>query len=360
MKGEVVYLYAFDVANEIVTSRVQEILSEKPFPFEIRMDRTLPKDMPLYKPLAIAPSPLATPLHGAPVQLLVRVYDVGVVTIMMRVDFTVGVLEELLPYHEATLDNGKALAEVARELCAQVCSSLKDFMIGRADFEMIPEAYTVFCVQDLNGSRDVNQWVSENRRAVAGLLSETEPARLSEAQVGEILRLQRSFENTDCVVVDWDAAFVADLDGYIDDVLYAIELANLQLEELRVMDRRLDQYLDQAYADLERPRLKMLGLASVSLRKLRSFRMDVTKLTDEITHITKFFGDWHLARVYLAARERFYLEQWRASVEQRLAQLDKLYSVAHTEANEQRMLVLEIIVVIFFAVDLWLLIKGNK
>ena len=42
LKGEVVYLYAFDVANEIITQRVQEILSEKPFPFEIRMDRTLP------------------------------------------------------------------------------------------------------------------------------------------------------------------------------------------------------------------------------------------------------------------------------------------------------------------------------
>ena len=58
MKGEVIYLYAFDVANEISTSRVREVLSEKPFPFEIRMDRTLPKDMPLYKPLAIEPHPL--------------------------------------------------------------------------------------------------------------------------------------------------------------------------------------------------------------------------------------------------------------------------------------------------------------
>jgi len=32
MKGEVVFLYAFDVANEIITSRVHEILSAKPFP----------------------------------------------------------------------------------------------------------------------------------------------------------------------------------------------------------------------------------------------------------------------------------------------------------------------------------------
>ncbi len=37
------------------------------------------------------------------------------------------------------------------------------------------------------------------------------------------------------------------------------------------------------------------------------------------------------------------------------AQLDKLYSVAHAEVNEQRMLWLEIIIVIFFAVDLMIL-----
>jgi len=359
MKGEVVYLYAFDVANEIITSRVQEILSEKPFPFEIRMDRTLPKDMPLYKPLAIAPNPLAGTLHGQPVKLLIRVYDVGVVTVMMRVGVEVKTLEELMPLHHPVLDDARTLDGIARNLCQQVADGLGDLMIGRSNFEMIPEAYTVFCLSDLDGQRDVNLWLRENRRAVAGLLSETAPERLSEAQVVEILRIQRSFENTDLVVVDWDAALVADLDGYVDDILYALELANLQLEELRVMDRRLDEYLDRAYKDIERPRVPFIGLASIPLRNLRRFRMDVTKLTDEITHITKFFGDWHLARVYLGARERFYLEQWRASVEQRLAQLDKLYSVAHTEANEQRMLILEIIVVVFFALDLWLLIRGK-
>ena len=81
MKGEVIYLYAFDVANEITTARVQEVLSEKPFPFEIRMDRTLPKDMPLYKPLAIEPPPLAARLLGSRVRLLIRIYDVGVVLV---------------------------------------------------------------------------------------------------------------------------------------------------------------------------------------------------------------------------------------------------------------------------------------
>jgi hypothetical protein len=356
MQGEVVYLYAFDVANEIMTSRVQEILSEKPFPFEIRMDRTLPKDMPLYKPLAIEPHVLPAKLNGGTVSFLIRVYDVGVVTVMMRVAVAVAALGELTPFHNPTLENGEGLDAVALRLCAQVCESLKDLLLGKTEFPPPPEAYTVFCLTELDGGTDANRWLGEHRRAVAGLLTETAADQLSETQVGEVLRIQRSFEHSDLAVIDWDAALVVDLTGYTDDVLYALELANLQLEEFRVMDRRLDAYLDRAYEDLERRPMPMFGAASKTLRHLRRFRVDVAKLADEVTHITKFFGDWHLARVYLGARDRFYLDQWRASVEQRLAQLDKLYSVVHAEVNEQRMLWLEIIIVIFFAFDLVILL----
>jgi hypothetical protein len=360
LKGEVVYLYAFDVANEIITQRVQEILSEKPFPFEIRMDRTLPKDMPLYKPLAIEPPPLSARLQGFPVRLLIRIYDVGVVTVMMRVAFETDALEDLVPFHNPHLEDGESLDTVASKLCADVCEGLKDLMVSRTKSASPPEAYTVFCLTGISGAGDVNAWVAENRRQVAGLLTETIASQLSEAQVNEVLRIQRTFETSDLTVIDWDAALVVDLTGYVDDALYALELANLQLEEFRVMDRRLDQYLDRAYEDLERRRLPLFGAASKTLHHLRRFRVDVAKLADEVTHITKFFGDWHLARVYLGARDRFYLDQWRASVEQRLAQLDKLYSVVHAEVNERRMLWLEIIIVIFFALDLLMLFGGKR
>ncbi|HEY3931805.1 MAG TPA: hypothetical protein VGM58_05490 [Verrucomicrobiae bacterium] len=356
MKGEVIYLYAFDVANEIITSRVQEILSEKPFPFEIRMDRTLPKDMPLYKPLAIEPSALPARLNGAPVRLLIRIYDVGVVTVMMRVGFETNALGDLMPFHNPKLENGLMLDKVAVDFCAKVCENLKDSIVGRAEFPP-PEAYTVFCLTDLDGVKDANVWLGEHRREAAGLLTETPAEKLSETQIAEVLRIQRSFENTDLAVIDWDAALVVDLTGYVDDVLYALELANLQLEEFRVMDARLDKYLDRAYADLENRTMSLFGATNKVLRQLRRFRVDVAKLTDEVTHITKFFGDWYLARIYLGARDRFYLDQWRASVEQRLAQLDKLYSVVHAEMNERRMLWLEIIIVVFFAIDLLILLR---
>jgi hypothetical protein len=352
MKGEVVYLYAFDVANEIIKPRVREILSQKPFPFEIRRDRTLPKDVPLYQPLAIEPAPLASPLGGGEVRLLVRIYDFGVVTVMMRVPFFAKTLGDLMPYHSPVLENGTPLGQVAGELRRKVCDSLADALVGPTDFLPPPEAYTVFCLSEIEACPDANVWLTENARDVAGLLTETAAERLSDMQVTEVLRIQRSFEKTDLAVVDWDAALVVDLTGYVDDVLYALELANLQLEEFRVMDQRLDAYLESAYQDLEHQGGSLFGAANKKLAHLRRFRVDVAMLTDEVTHITKFFGDWHLARVYLGARDRFYLDQWRQSVEDRLAQLDKLYSVVHAEIAEKRMLWLEIIIVIFFALDL--------
>ena len=73
---------------------------------------------------------------------------------------------------------------------------------------------------------------------------------------------------------------VSDLGGYLDDVLYVLEVANLQLEEYRVMDRKLDRYLNQAYEDLKRRRFGFFGTYSASLRTLLLFRMDIGELNE--------------------------------------------------------------------------------
>ena len=62
--------------------------------------------------------------------------------------------------------------------------------------------------------------------------------------------------------------------------------------------------------------------------------------------------DW---QPVLGALERFYLNQWRQSVESRLGHLDQLYSVVNADINNRRMVWLEVLVVIFFAIDLLLL-----
>jgi hypothetical protein len=354
MKGQVVYLYAFDVANEIATDRISDVLASKPFPFEIHTHRSFPKDVPLYKPFTIEPPPLGTTLDGKPLSVLVRVYEVGVVSIALHVAFETQNLADLKRFHEPVLADGSTLDTAARKLCGQVCASLEHVLI-QASAPSEPEAYTIFCLTDLGQKVDANQWLATNRRAVAELLTGAQPFELSEMQTAEVLRITRSYANTDLVVIDWDAALSVELAGQMNDVLYVLELANVQLEEYRVMDQRLDRYLDRAYDDLKRRRFGLLGTYTATLRTLRLFRVDVARLNDEVTHISKFFGDWYLARIYVGAAERFYLNQWRKSVEDRLGQLDQLYTVVNADVNNRRMVWLEVLVVVFFAIDLLML-----
>src|SRR5690606_24660529 len=137
-----------------------------------------------------------------------------------------------------------------------------------------------------------------------------------------------------------------------ENMLYVLEIANLQLEELKALDKRIDRYLDRAYDDMEKPRLFNRRESSSKLRRLREHRMDLAKLNDQVSHSIKFFGDWYLARVYTGASSRFYLEHWKNSVERRISQLDSLYTVFSHEVSENRMVWLEVSIVVLFIIDI--------
>jgi hypothetical protein len=354
LRGEAVYLYAFDVANEARLDGVATLLGGRPAPFAVGPGRTVPRNVPLSAPLTVEPAPPPGRVHGLPVRLRVRVFAVGVVSVTLRVAPRAAAPSDLGPFHDPKLDDGRPLDALARDACAAACRELAGRLVRPGPISD-PEAYTVFLLTDLGGEPDANRWLAGHRRDVAGLLAETPPDRLSDPQADEVLRLRRSFETADLVVIDWDAALVVDLGGDAEDVLFVLELANLQLEEFRWMDRVLDGYLDRAHADLGRRRWAF-GAAAAVLTSLRRLRLDLARLADEVAHATKFVGDWHLARVSALARERFHLDQWRASVAERLGQLDDLYTLTRGELYDRRMFWLEVTIVALFVVDLVLLI----
>ena len=95
---------------------------------------------------------------------------------------------------------------------------------------------------------------------------------------------------------------VVDLDGTVDDVLVVLELANLQLEEFRWMDAALDRFLEQARRSGKRRQSGLGARPRCCAAPLVARRSSATGR--RVTHrTTKFVGDWHIARVYLLARE---------------------------------------------------------
>lgn len=351
MKGEVVYLFAFDVANEVLLEGVRGSLGGRVTPYEPRTKHAAPRGATLHRPLSIGVPALAASLRSKPLQFEVRLYEFGAVTVLMRCPFESASVEELRKLHEPLLEDGRRLDQVARQLCEQVCGDVRDWLV-RPSAPPEPEAYTVFCAYEIDGADDAEHWLAERRRDITGLLANLAPERLSNIQIEEVFRNHRSLEKSDAVVLDWDAALVVELSGPADDVLFSIELANVQLEEFRQMDRSLDRFLNQAYDDLERRTFSSFGVSRRVLSKLRWFRIDLAKLADEVTNITKFFGDWHLARVYLAARERFHLDRWKNSIEHRLSQLDQIYNIVRTEVMASRTLWAEVIIVLLILLEL--------
>lgn len=350
MKGSVVYLFAFDVANEIHPAKIGTVLGQKPFPYQIRLDAAAPRDIPVYQPLTVRLAPIEAVSNIGPLTLKpqVKIFDVGVLSISYEVAFEKGSLAELVPYHQLKIGN-ETLSALAERLALSAAHDLRDALVKPNYARPVLEAYTAFCLCEIAGP--VPDWISSHRASIAGLLNEEpEPGRLAEQQIEETLEHSLSYTRADYTVIDWDAALVVDTGGYVEDVLYMIELANLQLDEYKLLDDRLDKLFDLAYEDLER-RISLWRFAfsrEPRLAMIHRTRMDITKMSEEVSNITKFVGDWYLARVYLACKTRFHLGQWEASVDQKLAELDRLYSVANHDTSERRMLILELIVVALF------------
>jgi len=60
-------------------------------------------------------------------------------------------------------------------------------------------------------------------------------------------------------------------------------------------------------------------------------------MSDELSNITKFFGDWHLARIYQGLSARFHLGDWHRTIDEKLKTLDDLYQLMQAERSTRWM-----------------------
>ena len=75
---------------------------------------------------------------------------------------------------------------------------------------------------------------------------------------------------------------------------------------------------------------------------------------------TKFFGDWHLARIYEKISSRFHLSEWHRTIDGKLKTLDDLYQLLKHDQNTRLMVWLEVTIVLLFIIDLVILVMGLK
>jgi hypothetical protein len=360
--GEVVYIYAFDVAYEMTRRPVPTLLGQPVEQFCVDSDKRTPRHPFFYRPEMVRlPSHVRMGPYGpVKVDYVIKLLPIGGISITIRVPFSVAEIDDLVVFHDLQFKDGSLHQEVM-ELAEQVRQELIPHSIRPVAHLTDEEAYTVFCIQSPlilgNGERiNAEYWLQVHRREVAALLTqESDTAQLSEQESLESTGRYLSYYENDLAVIDWDAALLVDEPRDFDDTLYLIELANFQLAELEAYDRILDEALDRSYRDL---RMKSIWRRRDVLSDLREIRIDMARFSDELSNISKFFGDWHLARIYQNVSARFHLADWHRTIDEKLKTLDNLYQLIHHDQNNQWMLILEATIVLLFIIDLIVLFMG--
>jgi len=362
--GEVVYIYAYDVAYEMSKAPVRELFGQPVKAFEFDTSKRSPRQLFFHRPQTIALPPFQRVGPHGPVSVnrVVKVLPVGAISITVRVPFEVDRIEDLVVFHDLQLNTGSLNDEV-RHLAEDVRRELEPYYIRPVPYLVDEEAYTVFCVEapltnDEGIAISAEAWLQGHRRQVAALLTqESNVADLSKQEADESTGRYLSYYQNDLAVVDWDAALLIDEPDDFEETLYVMELANLQLAELEAYDRLLDDALERSYRDLS---IRAWGTGAHVLHELKEIRIDLARFSDELSNITKFFGDWHLARIYENIAARFHLSDWHRTIDQKLKTLDDLYQLLKHDQNNRWMLLLEGTIVLLFVIDLVMLFLGIK
>jgi hypothetical protein len=232
--GEVVYIYAFDLAYEMTRVPVGTLLGQPLAQFSVGASKRSPKHLAFYRPQMVRlPAEEHLGPHGrVRVDRVIKLLPIGAISITVRVPFAVSHVEELVDYHDLQLGK-QSLHQEVRALAEQVRKELHPCFIRPVQQLADEEAYTVFCVQAPVTTPDLatlkaETWLKAHRRQVAALLTqETDLDRLSEQEAEESTGRYLSYYEDDLVVIDWDAALVIDEKEHFEETLYIMELANL-------------------------------------------------------------------------------------------------------------------------------------
>lgn len=360
LTGQVVYLYAFDLAYEVRQPIGGTLLGQPLATFAVGTSKRAPRHLFFYRPQMVRLPPVEKigPRGLVRLEPAVKLLPVGAISISVRLHFEVDRLEDLVAYHELRFNDGSTLYDDVRALAERVRQELQPHLIRPAPTIGDEEAYTVFCIDGpVIGSAygqafNAEEWLQAHRRQIASVLTEeADTSYLSQQEADESSARYFSYSQTDLVVIDWDAALIVDDPRHFDEVLYVMELSNLQLAELEAYDRILDASVEASYRDLGR-RSWRGWRESRTQRELREIRIDLARLSDELENISKFFGDWHLARIYQGLASRFHLADWHYSIDKKLKTLDDIYQLLSMERTNRTMVFLEAAIVALFLFEI--------
>ena len=188
------------------------------------------------------------------------------------------------------------------------------------------EMYSIFAVSGYAGAPE--QFL-EHAPAMAALLK-SETVDLDPKEVEYTISTQIKYAKHDLSIIDWDGAFLFDVEGDFGLAVELLTLANYQLLRHRLLDRRLDEQLERIMKVVNAAETDKKFLSDKSLVKdVKSIlrrRLTWISAFESIERDIKLIGEWYSARFYDIASRKMKVNEWRATIKDKLDSLEDIYS----------------------------------
>lgn len=249
------------------------------------------------------------------------------------------------------LNESSALLDDSRRRVEELIKVVGD-AIDRAQVADLVEDYTLFQIEDYSAAWSPDEFHVKCAQELAQVLR-AERGILSDQEIADAMACRISFSTDDVTMIDWNAALIFDRDA--DDVRAVLEFANMELLEMRCLDRQLDDALDQSYEMVPKHTLirnLLPGTSGTVIRRISQMQVDGAILFERVSNAPKLLGDQYLARVYRLAAQRFHLNEWNGSILRKLDAMESIYKQMHERAASWRLEVLEWIIILLILFEI--------
>jgi hypothetical protein len=353
VQGTCQVLFAYDIAFSIALDEAAKLIISHTLRETLKHKRRAPNYFQ-YQPAPIRFSQtIEQPLQaggfdsGPEVELVL--YDFGAVSVIYSLPFEAP-LDRLLTLSCELYENMRYL-EDSRTRVEKLMDAIKP-AISKPGIPTFVEDYLVFSLPPSNAAPGTIETFLDRHMGEFAQILRAETRNLSPQEKKDALSHQISFSSDDVTIVDWNAAIVIDQEP--EDILVVLEFANVELMEMRYLDRTLDDALGLAYDALSKRSWRRFPFGSnpPELNRVAQWQVDSAILFEGVNNSLKLLGDQYLARLYRLTAERFHLSEWDGSIIRKLETLDSIYGKIGDQVTSRRMEVLEWIIIVLIAVSI--------
>lgn len=362
-KGKILVYRVFDIASEIDLAKVEKIFEQKNIQDRFKLDRKTFSLIISNAPVRIQLGQIDFQIQdkSIPVDVTAKVWHFGTLSLLFQIPILEGTDWSELVKMAAWLEADQEIDTLARQKAREFSTSVASALTAPSEWDQF-EDYVTYFIQELDGFSGKIQHLSEVVDVPALLLAESRE-KLSDQIRKSTLENILQYSQDDLAIVDWNSALIVEPNGSMDIPL-VIEFALGQLLEMRYYDDVLDQKLNTLYNSVVG---RQKGLLSNTYSRLAEeagqIYLETAEIVETVENSMKVVGDFYLATIFRTASKRFRFDDWQKSINEKLSNLAEVSKLLHSEVNESRNQLMEIIIILLIAVEVvplvYSLFSGN-